>query len=373
MTDPTLPERIEIDTSRRVGALDGIRALAALAVVAFHLGLGVAAGGAVGVDWFFVLSGYLVTSVLLGQIERHGAPDLGRFYLRRLRRLVPALLATVVTVLAVLAVFQRDLLADAAREAAASVLYISNVTDLGAGGPPEFFLHTWTLSLEMQFYLVLPLLLVGVARLGWSAPRQVWACVALAVLLAGSRAVGENAFDEVPTVITWPIFDLDRFLFGIALAIVLRSPGFARLKAVFATTWVAALALGLCLADVYAGQHWPDGWFALHNLLICPAIALVVGHVMVAEGSPVTRVLGWRVLTAIGTISYSLYLWHFPIFELLRDGVLVDGAGFWRNAVKLPLAFGVAWLSYLLFERPAMRRRPAPAVGDQPDEAAARP
>lgn len=363
------PDPIKIDTSRRVAPLDGLRALAALAVVAFHLGIGLAAGGAVGVDWFFVLSGYLVTSVLLSQIERTGGVGYRTFYARRFRRLFLALFATVVTVLAVLAVLARDLLADAAREGASALLYISNVTDLGAGGPPEFFLHTWTLSLEMQFYLVLPLLLVGITRLGWTAGRQVVACVVLAVVLAGSRAVGENAFDEVSAVTTWPIFDLDRFLFGIALAIVLRNPGFARVKAVLAATWPAAVALVLCLVDVYAGQHWPDGWYALHDLLVCPAIALVIGHIMVADSSLLSRVLGWRVLTAIGTISYSLYLWHFPIFELLRDGVLIDGFGALRNAIKLPLAFGVAWVSYLLFERPTMRRRhPRPLPSAALDE-----
>ncbi len=355
---------IKIDTRRRVAGLDGLRALAALAVVAYHLGLRAAGGGGVGVDWFFVLSGFLVTSVILGELDRSDAVDLRRFYRRRLARLVPALAATLVTVLAVLALVQRSLLADAAREALAAALYISNMTDLGADETNEFFLHTWTLSLEMQFYLVLPFLLIAVRRRGWSERTQVTVCLALAVACAATRAVGANAFDEMPVLISLPIFDLDRFLFGIALAVVLRSEGFARAKRVLAGTALAVAAFVVCAVDVYAGQFWPDGYHSLHNLVICPAIALVIGHVMVSERSILARALAWRPLTAIGLISYSLYLWHFPIFELLRDGVVLDGYDVWRNVAKLPISFGVAWLSYLVLERPVMlgrRARPTPA------------
>lgn len=357
---------IRIDTRRRVAGLDGLRALAALAVMAYHLGLRAAGGGGVGVDWFFVLSGFLVTSVLQGELDRTERVDLGRFFRRRLDRLVPAMAAMLVTILAVIALVQRSLLADAGREALSAALYVSNMTDFGADDTNEFFLHTWTLSLEMQFYLLLPFLLIAVRARGWSERTQVRACLGVAVLCATTRAVGANVFDEMPLLISLPIFDLDRFLFGIALAIVLRSDGFARTKKVLAQSALAAAAFVVCAVDVYVGQFWADGYQSLHNLVICPAIALVIGHVMVSEHSVLARSLAWRPLAAIGLISYSLYLWHFPIFELLSDGVVLDGYDIWRNAAKLPVSFGAAWLSYTVLERPIMRRRRARPAPEDP-------
>lgn len=367
---PSGVEEIKVDTSRRVLALDGIRALAALAVVGFHLGLEVFGGGEVGVDWFFVLSGFLVTSVLLNEIDRDRTIDVVRFMRRRVVRLVPALAATLLVILGAVALLEPDLIATASREALASALYVSNVTALGAEGIDRFFLHTWTLSLEMQFYLVLPFIVLGLRRLGLAPVRQVRAYIALGVVAAMTRVVGAVAFDTMPAVISWPVFDIDRFAFGIAMAIALRSSGFLRLKLILRSVPLACVLFVGLLADVYLSQFWPHDLRPLHNLLICSAVAVVIGHLLMVPGSQLARVLNLRLLTFIGTISYSLYLWHFPIFELLRADVVFAGDNPVRAAAKLPLSFLVAWISYRLLERPAMRK-PRPEPG--PSEAASTP
>ena len=196
--DPRLAFRADIN---------GLRAIAVLAVVAFHFGLAPARGGFVGVDIFFVISGYLMTGIVLGRIERGTFSILG-FYLDRARRIVPALAVLIAALLALGALFllQNDYF-QLARQAGASALFVSNIAywrDVGYFAPPveqQWLLHTWSLSLEWQFYLLYPLLLPVLVRRAPSIWRHVLAgadLLSFAAMLALSRTDPAAGFYLLP-------------------------------------------------------------------------------------------------------------------------------------------------------------------------------
>ena len=165
---------------RRQPGLDGLRGLAVLAVVAFHAGLSWIPGGYLGVDAFFVLSGFLITRLLLREVVEAGQVDLVRFWARRLSRLVPALVAVIAVVVAVRVVQEADALQALGRDAAASLLYAANWRFLqvgegyfGATAEPSLLQHTWSLAIEEQFYLLWPILLVVLLATTRTASQRV--------------------------------------------------------------------------------------------------------------------------------------------------------------------------------------------------------
>ncbi len=343
--------------TERIAPFDGLRALAAVSVVAFHMGLSFAVGGVIGVNWFFVLSAYLITTILIGQLETHGDIDFRKFMMRRLSRLVPALLVLVSVVLLTLVLFARERLASTLREALATVLYISNITSFNPNATERFFGHTWSLSLEMQFYLVLPFVLRAVWRRKWSHRQVAVGAVVVSVICATVRTIGLMIWGEVPLVVHNPLLDLHLFGTGIALAYALRPGTWPQVAAWLTRRTIPMICMVWTLADIYLQPRWPRTLGPVHDVITGLCIAVVLGHVLVALDGPLARVLAWRPLAALGLMSYSLYLWHFPIFELFTDGVLISGHGMIRNIAKLGLSFFVSYASYRFIERPILQRR----------------
>ena len=335
--------------------IDGLRAVAVIPVVLFHSGLTLFGGGYVGVDVFFVISGYLITSIIVSEIDANTF-SLASFYDRRVRRIFPALIA--VLAFCLLAGFALLTPADynsLGQSAIAASFFVSNIFfwqtanyfDVAANEKP--LLHTWSLAIEEQYYLLYPLILVALTRYSrrWTARAVLAAGVlSFAACVALVYVKPSAAFYLGPTR-AWEL------LFGglVALEWVPASDNRT-------INNVAALfGLGCILAAVflYSSTTRFPGIAAL------PPVAGAVLLIWSGLGKP-TVVHGWlsaRPITAVGRASYSLYLWHFPLL-VFSGYVILGGLGSWAAAGICLLSGGISFLSLHFIERPF--RSPGPAA-----------
>jgi peptidoglycan/LPS O-acetylase OafA/YrhL len=357
--------------------LDGVRALAVLAVVVYHLGTTgdprALPGGYLGVDVFFVLSGYLITSLLMVEGWQTGRISIRRFYERRARRLLPALGALLLVVAGLGTFWLTDEAAKLRGELAAALTYLTNwwlifqkSSYFGGADRPSALTHLWSLAVEEQFYLVWPLVMILLARLR-VARKVVLAVLALGIV--ASSLTGALLYD--------PFADPSRVyygtdtralapLVGAALAFALR-PWWHRAVIGTARRWTLdgvgiAAVLALAVTAVLLHDDNPllyRGGFTVIALLAA-ALVGVAGHPATYLG----RLLGRQPLRWLGERSYAVYLWHWPVCVLTRPGVDVPVTG-WANAVvRVILSLGLAELSYRFVESPFRKPRPftAPRV-----------
>lgn len=353
--------------------IEGLRAVAILLVVAAHAHVARLAGGFVGVDVFFVLSGYLITRLLVREAMATGSVRLLAFYARRLQRLMPALLLTIVATaigaMILLAPFEQVPQAQAAGAAASwtSNVYFTfaDVDYFNADAASNLFLHTWSLGVEEQFYLVWPaLVLFLLGALAWQGRRldvtQLRAgmlatfalCLALSLLL--TRAAPLLAFYMMVSR-AWQ-FALGGLVFllidqGSGARAMLRSP---RIAGLVGATGLVAIIATATLLDVHAPY---PGWRALLPSL--GAACVIAAGVSGVHGA--NRVLATRPLQGIGRVSYAWYLWHWPVF--LLGATLVDVANPLHRLGLVAAALVLAVVSTRLFEEPlrrlaALRARP---------------
>ncbi len=354
--------------------IDGLRAIAIISVIAYHAGMPGFSGGFVGVDIFFVISGFLITALLFNEaMAAGGRVHLGAFYARRVRRLMPAGLL-VVAVTLVLGAFalspasdeQRNL----ARMAIAYSYFGSNFyffrTTGGYFDAPSFslpLLHTWSLAVEEQYYLIWPLITVLIFRLAggqrterFMRTRSMWVLGALliaslALSIGTTRAHQNFAFFLLPTRV-WE--------FAIGGIIGLAGMTFySRLRR--RGEGLAIVGLVLVIYSIVALDHnipFP-GWIAI--LPVFGTALLIVG-LTANEGGQVRRLLSSRPMVFIGLLSYSWYLWHWPLLSLYRMHNL-GVQDVTANALIVVIALVLAWLTYILVEHPIRARRPGPFRG----------
>jgi peptidoglycan/LPS O-acetylase OafA/YrhL len=332
--------------------------VAVVLVLLFHGGVGVV-GGALGVDVFFVLSGFLITALLLAEADTIGGIDLRAFWGRRVRRLVPAALAVVAAVVVHAAVTGGG--PEVHRDALSSLVWWSNwrftAADTGyfeSFAAPSPLRHTWSLAVEEQWYLLWPLLLLGLRRAA-PGPRSLLAAV-LALAAASATAMWLVA-DDVDRAHFGTDTRAHALLVGAALAVVVHHRPVAnwssRAGRAVTAAGIAGGAVVLLLSARLPGTD--ERLYHGGHLLVAVATAAVIAA-GILPGGPVRWVLSPRPLRAVGRVSYGLYLWHWPVFVWLTPDTL--GLDRWTTlAVRTAVTTVATLLSWRLLERPALRRR----------------
>lgn len=359
-------------TARRIPyepALDGLRGVAVASVLLYHFGLRYARGGYLGVDAFFVLSGYLITTLLVREWSSSGGIALGRFWAHRVRRLFPALCLVLVAVAAYAALVAKPDIKDQLRyDGLATLFYVMNWRLIASAQSyfdqfaPSPLRHMWSLAIEEQYYLVWPLITLGVLRLWRSARALLVLCGVLAVV----SAVWTFALFD-------PAVDASRLYYGTdtrAQSLLIGSALAAAVAAGLRFTSPLARRL-VAMAAVLAALLLAVAWIRLPAT--SPALyrfgftghALLVGVIILActqiGPNPVRAVLSFEPLRRLGIISYGVYLYHWPIFVWVdgsRTGLAPDSFALFLLRLALTLVVSIA--SFVLVERPiregALRR-----------------
>ena len=351
---------------RYMPGLDGLRAIAVLAVIAYHLGFGWAPGGLLGVAVFFTLSGYLITDLLLGQWYG-GRMRLGNFWIRRARRLLPALFVMLIVVTAWITIADPAQLDKLRGAVISSALYVNNwwlidqhVSYFARFAPPSPLGHLWSLAVEEQFYLVWPWLLLLGLRFVKEPSSATGTRPRLALMTLGLGA----ASAILMAVLYHPGFDSTRVydgtdtrafcvLFGAALAMVWPSRHLSANISVGARRILDGLGVaGLTVIALLIWRTNDFSPFLYQGGMVLLSVATV--FVIAAIVHPATRLgpaMGWRPLRWIGVRSYGIYLWMFPIIVLTTPTVTssVDPL---RAALQVAASIGVAALSWKFIEEP---------------------
>jgi peptidoglycan/LPS O-acetylase OafA/YrhL len=346
--------------------IEGLRAVAILAVVLFHADLPGVGGGYIGVDVFFVISGFLITGLLWREVKTGGTVRLPRFYGARARRLLPASatvgVATAIGAAVLLPPLQaRSVLGDGI----ASALYVGNYrfaiqgTDyLAADTPPSPFQHYWSLGVEEQFYLLWPALIIGTTWLArragrragsHSTPSETPYLAVLAVVAAVSFAISLVWTHTSPP---WAFFSLPTRAWELAVGglVALTVSEWRRLPALAATIagWGGLALILLTCTELGSATPYP-GTAALLPVL---GTALVIGAGCVTTRAGAGRVLALPVMRAVGRVSYSWYLWHWPVL-LLMPPLLGQSPGLAGRLATVIVSGGLAVLTLQLIENPA--------------------
>lgn len=347
----------------RFGGLDGLRAIAVGMVLVYHLFPKALPGGFLGVDVFFVMSGFLITSLLLRELEGTGRINLFAFWRRRARRLLPAVALVVLVSTSLALAASRDLLVGVAQQIAGALLFVSNWvfiangSDYFARDAPELFRNFWSLALEEQFYIVLPLIAVLVFRL---RSRLTWA-IPLAALGVGSAflmAALANSGAE-PTRI---YFGSDSHSFGLflgaAMAVLLAARAQRTLSRAGQVASVSVAVAGFAVLGylAFALQEASEASFAW-GFQLATIAALGVVWAVTREGAIVGRLLDVAPLRWVGERSYGIYLWHWPLLVITVS--VATTAGFGNSwippLIALALTILFAALSYRFVEQPVRR------------------
>jgi peptidoglycan/LPS O-acetylase OafA/YrhL len=345
-------------------ALDGLRGLSVAAVLFFHAGH--LRGGFLGVDLFFALSGFLITTLLIREVETTGRVDLKKFWGRRMKRLMPAALATlVITTLLLYRYGQVAEQAAAVKDGPWAQFYLANWHQLsGSSGYwasfelPRVFSHMWSLAIEEQFYMVWPVVLLGCARAGWRNQRVLVgiilagcvASVATMILLydrADPTRVYMGSDTRAASILVGALFATSFLRRAVAAVHRAIGPALQWVCVVLAV----ALGIGWALIDGPASPWLFQGGMFAHSTVA----AVLVACCAHTPDEWVSKVLGTAPLRLLGTLSYSLYLWHWPIYVLL-DEERTGTSGWSLVALRIGVSLAAAIASKVLVEDPVRFR-----------------
>jgi peptidoglycan/LPS O-acetylase OafA/YrhL len=353
-----MPRPVE-GTSPYLPGLDGIRAVAVLSVILFHLNFGWASGGLLGVQVFFVLSGYLITDLLVSEYRRTRNIALKQFWIRRARRLLPALIVVLFVTVGWATLLDRGQLVALRTDVPAGLFYVSNwwfifhhVSYFAEFGPPSPLGHLWSLSIEEQFYLVWPLAVL--AAMKWIRNKRT--VIALTAALAAVSAV-EMWLLFTPDVNPTRVYDgtdtrAFALLIGAALAMALpRNQTFAPVTANARRLLDAVGACSLVGIFLMFGLTIQNAAFLYQGGMVVLALltAILIG-VTIHPGSHLQVVLGWEPLRWLGERSYGIYLWHYPVIVLTTP--LNAPSSVLRASLQIAATLVLAALSWRYIEQP---------------------
>jgi peptidoglycan/LPS O-acetylase OafA/YrhL/lysophospholipase L1-like esterase len=367
MAGVAAPDRVEPEHApARLGyipALDGLRALAVVAVLLYHADQGWIPGGFLGVDVFFVISGYLITCLLLSDWQQTGGVGLKRFWYRRARRLLPALFTMLFVVSLYAILFLPDVLDQLRGEVIAALLYVENwflifrhLSYFQSAGRPPLLQHVWSLAVEEQFYLFWPLILVFVLTVWGKSRRALLIGVLCGVAVSTiEMAILYQPYTDPSRVYYGTDTRAAALLLGAALAFVWapwRLVGRTGRGAGIVLDAVAVLS-GIVLFWMFlnVGEFDP-GLYRGGFLLVALVSALLIAATVHPASRLVPWLLGFAVFRWIGVRSYGIYLWHWPIYMVTRPHSDVPLTGIPLLVLRLTLTFVAAALSYKFIEEP---------------------
>lgn len=348
---------------RYITGLDGIRAIAVIMVLAYHLKLALFKSGFLGVTVFFVLSGYLITGILISEVEEEGTIDLKNFWLRRIRRLVPAVMSMAVVIIFVSAVVNRIIFTKGCKDFLASVLGFNNwwqifnkVSYFEAAGVPSPFTHCWSLAIETQFYLIYPLILLGIYKLvksrGEGRAKRGLLFAGVTLLLALISVILMIVLFDPQQDASRVYYGTDTrafsLLFGALLAILWEYRMVPRRLSVSVNMVLGSVSFAVLLVMTIAINGSSNFWYRGGQFFGTILTVLMV-YAVLGRKTWLSRFLSNPVLKWIGDRSYSIYLWHYPIILLISKGLK---ASWWITLIEIVLSVALAELSYRFIETP---------------------
>ncbi|MEY3399855.1 MAG: hypothetical protein RLZZ486_323 [Actinomycetota bacterium] len=354
-------------TNRYIHSVDGLRAVAVIAVLLYHLGIDWIPGGFLGVDLFFVISGYVITGLILESIARSGTLDLRAFYLSRVRRLLPALIAMLVFTTLYIGVYApetvRRFISDIPYVLSGSMNWalVAREQDYFESiGRPPLLQHTWSLAVEAQFYLIWPLVLLFILR--YFGKKNI-SIAALAIALASGVALFAYSIriDTQESAISHVYFGTDTHSIGLflgsALAVSWKPQNLTREISKRAQDFVDLIGvfgfLGLLATFLFINESDPT----LYRIAF-PLAAIFGCFTLISVVHPASRfapLLSSRVLIWIGERSYGIYVWHWIVFQLTRPSIDLVGDDWALYALRVLIVFALADISLRYIEIPVRR------------------
>lgn len=348
---------------RYITGLDGIRAIAVIMVLAYHLKLALFKSGFLGVTVFFVLSGYLITGILISEVEEEGTIDLKNFWLRRIRRLVPAVMSMAVVIIFVSAVVNKIIFTKGCKDFLASVLGFNNwwqifnkVSYFEAAGVPSPFTHCWSLAIEIQFYLIYPLILLGIYKLvksrGEGRAKRGLLFAGVTLLLALISVILMIVLFDPQQDASRVYYGTDTrafsLLFGALLAILWEYRMVPRRLSASVNMVLGSVSFAVLLVMTIAINGSSNFWYR-GGQFVGTILTVLVIYTVSGRKTWLSRFLSNPVLKWIGDRSYSIYLWHYPIILLISKGIK---ASWWITLIEIVLSVVLAELSYRFIETP---------------------
>ena len=348
---------------RYITGLDGIRAIAVIMVLAYHLKLALFKSGFLGVTVFFILSGYLITGILISEVEEEGTIDLKNFWLRRIRRLVPAVMSMAVVIIFVSAVVNRIIFTKGCKDFLASVLGFNNwwqifnkVSYFEAAGVPSPFTHCWSLAIETQFYLIYPLILLGIYKLvksrGEGRAKRGLLFAGVTLLLALISVILMIVLFDPQQDASRVYYGTDTrafsLLFGALLAILWEYRMVPRRLSASVNMVLGSVSFAVLLVMTIAINGSSNFWYR-GGQFVGTILTVLVIYTVSGRKTWLSRFLSNPVLKWIGDRSYSIYLWHYPIILLISKGIK---ASWWITLIEIVLSVVLAELSYRFIETP---------------------
>ncbi|CAM4366229.1 peptidoglycan/LPS O-acetylase OafA/YrhL [Paenibacillus endophyticus] len=349
------------NSSRYMPGLDGLRAVAVLAVIAYHLNLKAVPGGLLGVSMFFVLSGYLITDILLKQLGQNKAIDLKAFFIRRARRLLPAMFLMIALVSLWLVVSDSSRLFALRGDIGSALLYISNwwlifheISYFESFGPASPFGHLWSLAVEEQFYLVWPLLLIAAIRFVPKRGQFALWTLAAAALSAGAMAMLYQPGIDPSRVYYGTDTRAFALLIGAALAVVwpswkLSTTISQRSRILLDSVGTAGMTV-IAVMIATTGEY--DAFLYRGGMVLLAIATAAVVAAMAHPASKLASVIGSKSLAWIGVRSYGIYLYHYPIIVLTTPTAEAGELHLARAFMQAVLTFVLAELSWRFVEEP---------------------
>ena len=346
--------------SRYMPGLDGLRALALIGVMGYHWNFGFAGGGFLGVSLFFVLSGYLITDILASQWHHHRRIDLKDFWIRRFRRLLPAMLLMLFILVVWVTLFDRSRLTTLRSEVLGAVTYISNwqfifqqQSYFESFGPPSPLGHFWSLAVEEQFYLLWPVIML--AALAVSPPRAAL-CVHCRRCRDFRVAHGRDLSARRRSSRVYYGTDTRAFglLIGAGLAIVWPSwklPSRAPRSVRYRLNMTGAAALLIILYMMWQVDRY-DAFLYQGGMFLFSLAAAVLVAVLAHPAASISRLLSWKPLLWIGVRSYGIYLWHYPVMILTSPDSGASDLSLLQTALQITASVLLAALSWKYVEEP---------------------